>query len=386
MTVPSQEISRSHAPRGSFALGRSVSPDIGLGFRAILKTQPWINSSVAHATCVVLLLVATAPLLPCAVAAEPPAEIVPVEGWSTFFSGDQVTLRYRLQGADTMKGRLAWSHSAQRRPLARGERAVTVDETKSAEFEIRLQLPEVREGIVFDTDLTVQFLDPRGEAAAEHQRVLRLFPRDAFSDRREWLKGLKIVLYDPLEKTSQTFDDDEIPYETARSLSALVETEEGIVVIGEGVSLADHRNLPEVMMRLAASGVPVLCLAPAEGRMAFPNSEAGQPASTSVSFRRTDVITQLDKRLDAEAWPPEGELAVAGLEMASFRGRVLLSVAASPPSWPWFEVAYPDGGRMIVCGFGIIRCWQAGPTPRYLLARVFEQLSESRSRPADGTY
>jgi len=330
-------------------------------------------------------LIAAAPLLPCATAAEPTAEIAPVEGWSTFFSGDQVKLHYRLQTSDTMRGRLAWSHSAQRRPVARGERAVTVDETKPTEVEIALQLPEVREGVVYDTDLTVRLLDSRGEVVAEHQRVLRLFPRDPFTDRHEWLEELKIVLYDPPGKTSEVFDDAEIPYKTARSLSVLEETNKGIVVIGEGVSLADHANLPKVMTKVAASGVPVLCLAPADGRLAFPGSEAEQPTAKSISLRRGNVITEFDKRLDAEAWPPDGELAVAGLEMTSFRGRVLLSVAEPPQSWPWFEVTYPDGGRIIVCGFGIVRCWQAGPTPRYLLASVLEQLSESRSRLPDGT-
>ncbi len=308
-------------------------------------------------------------------AAEPTAKIVPQEGWSTFFGGGQVTLNYRLQSSVAMKGRLTWSHSAQRRPIARGERAVSVDKTTPADVEISLQLPEVREGIVFDTDFTVQLLDSRDDVVAEHQRVLRLFPSDAFFDRREWLDDLKIVLFDPDGKTSETFDDVAIPYKKAGNLSVLEETKEGIVVIGEGVSLADHRNLAEVMMRLAATGVSVLCLAPADGRMAFPGSEAEQPASTSISFRRTDIITQLDKRLDAEAWPPDGEVVVAGLEMTSFRGRVLLSVTEAPQAWPWLEVTYPRGGRLIVCGFGIIRCWQDGPTPRYLLARVFERLS-----------
>lgn len=318
-------------------------------------------------------------------AAEPTAEIVPVEGWSTFFGGDEVKLHYRLQHSETVKGRLAWTHSAQRRSIARGERAVTVDETKPAEVEIALQLPETREGVVFDTDLTVQLLDTHGEVVAEHQRVVRLFPRDPFSDRREWLEELKIVLYDPQGETADAFDDAEIPYKTARSLSNLEETSEGIVVIGEGVSLADHANLPEVMTKVAASGMPVLCLAPSDGRLPFPVAEAEQPAANSISLRRGDVITEFDKRLDAEAWPPDGELAVTGLEMTSFRGRVLLSVAESPQSWPWFEVTYPDGGRMIVCGFGIVRCWQTGPTPRYLLASLFEQFSESRPLLPEGT-
>jgi len=351
----------------------------------------WINSTVSFSTYLVLLVIATMPFLSSATAAEPITEVVPLEGWSTFFSGEEVTLGYRLQTPNTIKARLGWRHSAQRRPIARGERNVTVHEGKPTEVEIHLQLPEVRDGVVFDTDLTVQLLDSSGEVVAEHQRVLRLFPSDAFSDRREWLDELKIVLFDPEGKTAETFDDASIPYKKARSLSILQETEEGIVVIGEGVSLADHRNLSEGMIRLASAGVPVFCLAPADGHLPVPgpgpeqsSDEAKLSAPLSVSFRRNDIITELNKRLDAEAWPPDGEVAIVGLEMISFRGRALLSVTESPQAWPWLEVRYPRGGRLIVCGFGFIRCWQSGPTPRYLLARVFERLS-SRSRLPDGT-
>jgi hypothetical protein len=35
-----------------------------------------------------------------------------------------------------------------------------------------------------------------------------------------------------------------------------------------------------------------------------------------------------------------------------------------------------------VCGFGIIRHWNASPTPRFLLARLFELLDDKPEVPS----
>jgi hypothetical protein len=123
----------------------------------------------------------------------------------------------------------------------------------------------------------------------------------------------------------------------------------------------------------------VLCLAPADGQFAFPGTEADSPNAARLCFRRNDVIVELDKRLDSDRWPPDGKTFDAGLEVASNRGRVSLVVTESPQTWPWLDVVYPCGGRLIVCSFRVVQCWQAGPTPRYLLARILEEIPQRKS-------
>jgi len=314
-------------------------------------------------------------------AAEPSVEITPREGWSAMFGGEEVELGYVVAGQTPIAGRIAWSYSAQRRTIARGEVPAGVGPRGPATIEIPLQLPEVRKGVVYDTELRLQLVDGRQNVVAEHNRLIRLLARDAFADRREWLDRLKIVLYDPAEKTEKTFDEAEIPYRYMRSLTTLKATSEGMVVIGEGVSWMDHPALPEALVELAAGGRSVLCLAPADGYLAFPGVDQGQPTPGRVSLRRNDVIGELDKRLDMDAWPPRGETVAAAVQPTNRGGRVVLSVTDAADAWPWLEVAYPGGGRLIVCGFGLIDHWQAGPTPRYLLLRVFERLSQGDETP-----
>ena len=328
-----------------------------------------------------LLAAGTAVSTTTLLAAEPSVEITPREGWSAMFGGEEVKRGYVVAGQAPLEGRIVWSYSAQRRTIARGELSANVGPHGPITIEIPLRLPEVREGIAYDTELRLQLVDDRQNVAAEHNRVIRLFPRDAFADRREWLDRLKIVLYDPTEKTEKTFDEADVPYAYMRSLTALKATSEGMVVIGEGVSWTDYPALPEALVELAAGGRSVLCLAPADGYLVFPGVEQGQPKPGRVSLRRNDVIGELDKRLDADAWPPRGEMVAAAVQPTSRSGRVVLAVTDSPEAWPWLEVAYPGGGRLIVCGFGLIDHWQAGPTPRYLLVRVFERLSQGAETP-----
>jgi len=327
------------------------------------------------------LLAATAMSVWPLAAAEPTAKITPRQPWSTFFSGEEVKLGYAVESREPIRGRIVWSYAVQQRTIARGELSADVGPQEPMTIEIPLRLPELSEGVVYDTQLRLQLVDGRQNVVAEHGRVVRLFFRDAFADRREWLRRLKIVLYDPPEKTEKTFGEAEVPYKLVRNPAALKATSEGMVVVGEGVSLTDHPSLAETLTELAAGGLPVLCLAPADGYLAFPGIEQSRPKPGRVSLRGKDVIGEFDKRLDTDAWPPEGKTLVAGVQPSSRRGRVVLSVTDSPQAWPWLEATYPGGGRLIVCGFGLIEHWDAGPTPRYLLMRVFERLSQGAKLP-----
>lgn len=332
-----------------------------------------VASSPSMVTIVTLAVAAsTGPIW----AEEGAPDIVPQEDWTTLFSGERVKRNYVVRCGERFNGRLLWSLTADRRPLARGEQTLQIAAGGSASSTVELQLPEVREGVIYDTELNLELVDDRREVVAEHRRVLRLFPRDAFADRREWLSDLNIVLYDPAEETENVLKETEVPFKAVRDTTALRKTSEGIVVIGEGISWKDHPSLEEALPELAAAGVPVLCLAPADGRFGFPGNDEERPRPKRLTLGRTEMIRRLDKRLDADEWAPEGNPVAAALDVASYRSRVVLAVTDSPWAWPWVEAIYPGDGRLIVCGFGVIRRWDAGPTPRYLLMRILERLSE----------
>ncbi|MBW3596263.1 MAG: hypothetical protein KY475_03195, partial [Planctomycetes bacterium] len=226
---------------------------------------------------------------------------------------------------------------------------------------------------------TIGLYDRGDQLLAEHERAVWLFSRDPFVNRREWLKDLKIALYDPEGATQKVFDEAEIPYNAPRTTAALGEVEDGVAIIGEGVSFGSRRGLAETLANLAARGVPVICLAPADGEIPFPGGEE-QPLAESVELRRSDVIKEFDKRLDADHWPPAGQVVKSGLTVAGRRGGVTLEVGDSPIAWPWLRASYAGGKQEIICGFGVIEAWDAAPTPRFLLAEILKQLTDEETK------
>jgi hypothetical protein len=119
---------------------------------------------------------------------------------------------------------------------------------------------------------------------------------------------------------------------------------------------------------------------PADGQWPVPGMEdAPDPAARPVSliWKRAGTIRDLDKRIDADGWPPDGDFVVSGVRLVGIRGQVAADVHGDGDVWPWYEIRYPGRrAACVVCGFGIVAHWDAGPAPRFLLARIMEYLAE----------
>ena len=303
--------------------------------------------------------------------------IAPREEFSTFLAGQQVALNYEVDTSRLPVRSLGWSLSIDRRTLSRGEVDPRVSEDGRWLAAVRLHLPEVKKGLAIETRLAVQAYDDHHVPIARHERPIWIFSPDPFVHRSTWLEELEISLFDPEDNTAEVLKSFGVPFERVHNPAALEDVTGKLVIIGEGTSFAKHLALPEVMMRLAARGISVVCLAPSAGVVPLPSGAlGGLPSPDRLVFRRQDAITALDKRLDAKAWPPDGVLVANSLSIESDRSRVVARVSDSRQGWPWIEMHYPDqGATLLICGFGIIERWDAGPTPRYLFARMLEFVS-----------
>ncbi len=299
-------------------------------------------------------------------------EIVPAEKWSGVFGESKVTFSFRVEAVELFNGTANWSYSANRRTLRSGETKV-----EGGMLTIALTTPRATDGVVMETTLAVGIDD--GRDTARFEKTVWLFPRDPFFERTEWLSELQVKLFDPVGDTAEVFGAASIPYDELRNLAAIEGVEEGVVVLGEGVSLQTNKHLHVAAAILAAKGVPVLFLAPSDGSLTVPGTaDSGLPSPNQLSFRRNDVIQQLDKRLDSEGWPPRGELAVSRFKVKSERREVVAEVSEDGEGWPWLEFKFENESTLAVCGFGIIKHWQSGPAPRFLLARLFEKLEKKQ--------
>lgn len=313
--------------------------------------------------------------------------ITPMENWSTAFAGGEVKVGMRVVSDRTPQGTLRWAHSANQRTLARGEVEVRRSGDVSATAEFVLRPPALREGVVLATTVTTEYV-PRGgnKAVASETRTVWLFPRDPLAGRTEWAKALDIELFDPAGITSKVFDDLKLPYRSVNNAGALNDPEQqGVLIIGEGASLLRTRSLARNALEAAASGRRVVLLAPENGSLTVPGTDGDDLDDDSIPselrFARNHIITELDKRLDAEAWPgTNNAIPSSRFLVESHRGRVDATMSDKSRAWPWLEIRFPKSdGVLVICGFRVIKHHDNGPTPRFLLVRLLESLSPAKT-------
>jgi len=305
--------------------------------------------------------------------------IAPIEQWSNVFGGKESVFHFAVSADKVVQGRLGWHFSTSGRTIVRGEAQVAVEPGQPETVEIRLRVPEVKAGVIMQALLSVSVLGTR-EATSGCEKEIWIYPEDAFAIRKEWLKKLKIRLFDPEKKTAEQFENAEIPFEAARNIDSFTEITNGIVVIGEGISFKEYHGLSDMMVKTAARGIPVLCLAPAAGDMTIPGmGDSDLPVPTSMLFRQNEIITELDKRLDADAWPPDGKVKVSSIMLKGEKGPVIGEMQEGGNKWPWIELKFGEKGRFIFCGFGIIKKWASGPTPRFLFVKLLEYIHGKQS-------
>ena len=316
------------------------------------------------------LLIAAAPTW----AEEAKASVEPAAAWSDVFGGVDVDVPFMVRGADS-PGQATWSLTVGPRQFSG---VAAFDPKKPANFSVRVRTPDVKPGVVLKLILTATARSDQGAALASCTKVLWVFPPDPFADRTPWLEGLKVLLFDPAHTTAPLLKKAGIPFKETANVAELAAKTEGLALVGAGASFRDYPDLWPSLMKLAGRGVPVLCLAPDAGNLPLPGADAG-PAAEGVAFRKAGFVHQLDKRLDAAGWAPDGKAVVGGMSLKA-ESRQVLAVAGKDGEWPWVEIDYPaPGGKLVVCGFDFLGKdkWDAGPTPRYLFARVLTYLTET---------
>lgn len=308
--------------------------------------------------------------------------ITAVERWSNLFGGQEARLHFVVSSQPALRGRVGWQCSVSGRKIAGGEIPLLAGSTGMLEqVEVQVPIPEVKAGVILPALLSVSvFSEAAGPALTNVEKTLWIFSDDPFVNRQTWLKELRIHLFDPEHKTAELFTKARIPFEEAYNPDTLSEIKDGILLLGEGISFNDYRGLAAQLFQAAAAGVPVLCLTPAEGDLPLPEPESSTlPRPDRITLQQADIIKQLDKRLDVQAWPNNGQVVSRSLVLRGAQGRVVGELRKTADGWPWLEVRYGPRGRLVVCGFGIVDQWAAGPTPRFLLEKLLEYVNGSKT-------
>lgn len=300
--------------------------------------------------------------------------IVPREGITNFFGGDELKLHFEIASDEAFEGLSRWTLSAAGRTLASREAAISLRPDKPADVEVRYTLPPVKEGVIFPLLLQLTVGVPKDEKPhGEYQEPLYLFAQNPFLDRKKWLESLKLHLFDPEEATAKALDALEVPYTRITNLETLTDMDQGLVIVAEGTNWNNYGDLGKSLLAAAVRGVTVVALPPAAGKL--PASFLSDPAAARILLRRRDVIRELDKRFSL-AWSVDRAVETSDLIFQFENGEMMAGAAEPGKGWPWIDVQFrKPNARFIWCGFGLLASWKESPTPRYFLARLLEVLT-----------
>lgn len=293
--------------------------------------------------------------------------------------------RFQVTADAPFEGKAGWSLRRTGRTLLRRERSFRVEPGKPATLEIPLRFPSTKDGVDIPVDLEVSLYGADGTpSGAQWGGTMWIFSREAFVEREEWLRGLRIGLFDPAGRTGEVFRELGIPF-TPLGL----DEEPGargtrLAVIGSGIDFDVNRSLWEQLVAACAGGLSVLVLAP-EGVMTLADREGRSPfQEAGLRFAHGEIISEIDKRLDARWWPPDGETVASSLSFRTSGGDPVVRFTRGRGGWPWLDVRFPDrGGTLIVCGFDIVAKIGEGPSPRYLLAGILQLMSLEGKKEED---
>ncbi len=320
------------------------------------------NRSGLLICCIAILrLEGNVPLVVCAEEAGPSrleeaAMVVPTGVPKTAFADSELRLRFACHDQAT----LAWQASAARRPFASG-----VVTAKGGQAEIRLHTPHVKEGVAL----------PIQVAAGDAVCKILVFGTDPLDGRSQWAEQLQIVLFDPSGKTAKAFDEIDLPYRRATGLGALAAVTNGIIVVGEGVPLDQHRGSDTVLCQLARQGVPVILLAPDSGEFTVTD-----PALQRFELRRDAVGQRVDSRTAADLKRSGGFRVFGGQD-----GPVL-RVTDQPSDYAWGDFRYDDShGRLCCVTWNLLDQWETSPAPRFFFVRLLEIVSSGKDLPGGKT-
>jgi hypothetical protein len=327
------------------------------------------------------------PALPVLAADDESGETVVItyrEQITNFWGGREVKLHLVVAAQEALAGELNWSLHAAGRTLISRTSQIRIAAGGKTEVEVRCTLPPVNDAVIYPIELRAWAGMWGPEPAAELRERFYLFGNNPFAERKDWLKSLKIQLFDPENKTAEAFEKLEIPFERITNLATIEDIPEGVLIIGEDVEWEDYGELGPVFLAAAARGVNVLCLSGAKAEFPLPTSKQGEPTTAKqLSFRQTDVLRDLDKRLSMH-WTGEHAVVSQSLTLVAENDQVLARAVAPDLGWPWMEVRFPQqAGRpraLVWCGLGLIRSWEESPTPRYVLLNWLEKTGQQEDR------
>lgn len=332
--------------------------------------ERWINEDdemrqISLACCCVLVLASVV------TAAE--LRINSAAAATTVFAESEAKWNFRIRTNENWSGSVKWRVRHAERNLISGEREVVAKPDQPGMLVASFKWPTVKDGAALKVEVVVSAEE------AEYSQFVWIMPRDPFSERRKWVKGLKLKLLDPDDSVAEKWEALEVPFSRVKSIGAVDALDDGVFVVSGGSEEKVADWMPQ-LMAATKRGVPVIWWGTPRGRFEWPGDD---DSLTAIQMRRSDVIRELDERLDATSWMAKA----VGLKWTTRRDAIVAEITDDRTAWPWCEWDFAIAGqnshqraKLVWMGWRVAETWDESPVPRYLLRALLERVGSNREQ------
>ncbi|WP_157465816.1 hypothetical protein [Colwellia sp. TT2012] len=211
-----------------------------------------------------------------------------------------------------------------------------------------LRTPPVKSGVKVNAQLIIDAVYSSDSTINKHYEFdLDIYGASIFVPKQKMYQQLNIQLFDPVGQTSNIFNKLKIPYSTLSRSKLINFSDKGLIVIGDGVDINQHRGLPTILIELAHKGHQLLILQPASVTLPLSELASGLGASPpNISFSNESVISNY---IQDYQW--DNEIRINRIILNSNRQEVSAQVIESKHGgWDWFHLNYNQSqGKLIIC-------------------------------------
>ena len=283
--------------------------------------------------------------------------------FSDYFAGKPIIIELELSSDVNREIEVRWSIKLNSQSLIRRSSTLDLPADKPQLFQVEFEAPIPKDDLVLPCTLEVDVLGQKDELLVSYTKQIWFFPMDPFYENAHWLKTLDITLVDPLGETTELLEAFEVPFRKVAASPGSIG--KGMLIIGAG---ARWDAVMEQLVRQAiVAGQPVLCFAPRKGELRIGSLQA-RSQMPEVSLRNLSFVRQLDKRLSPSRCDSNGRCKIA-----NDLGELIVTISDNDDGWHFLELKdTKTNGHLILCCTSFDET--NSPTPRYLLAKLFERL------------
>ena len=290
--------------------------------------------------------------------------------WSDAFPATTTT--WRVQASAPAE--IGWQLVLGSATVDRGQRTIA---HAAQPIELPVRTPALRAGA--PAQATLLITATAGGQSAQVEHAVYLLPADPWTGLRAQLTARPVRVFDPDGTLAPHLREAGAEPVLVRNPAAIAALTNGLLLVGEGVSLRAQRGLVDALVRAASGGARVLLLAPAEGTLPLPGHESlADLPRPALRLDGAQALRALDKRLDTETWPGRPAALTSVCTLSADRRQPEATWAPAADGWAWLDLDYrgSGGGRLLAVGWAPVAAWDQGPAPRHVLAALVRHVVE----------